>query len=89
MASATLTSKGQTTIPKEIREHLKLRAGDKIDFVIEPDGRVTLRPANVDIRQLDGLLAGRYKGRALSVEDMDQAIGKYLTEKYGRRKRAA
>jgi antitoxin PrlF len=89
MTSATLTSKGQTTIPKEIREHLKLRTGDKVDFVIEPDGRVTLRPANVDIRRLDGLLAGRYKGRALSVDDMDQMIGKYLTEKYGRRKRAA
>lgn len=34
MSTATLTSKGQTTVPKEIREHLRLHAGDRIEFVI-------------------------------------------------------
>jgi antitoxin PrlF len=48
----TLTSKGQTTIPKPIRDHLGLHAGDQLDFVIEPDGRVTLRPATIDVMDL-------------------------------------
>ena len=73
MAVSTLTSKGQTTIPKEIRELLGLEAGDKLDFVVEADGRVVLRPATLDARSLRGLLAR--KGRKpVSLEDMDRAI---------------
>ncbi len=49
MATATITSKGQTTIPKAIREHLKLKTGDRLDFVIGDDGRVTLAPRKIDI----------------------------------------
>jgi antitoxin PrlF len=87
MASATLTSKGQTTIPKDVRDHLRLRTGDKLDFVIEPDGSVRLRPANIDARSLRGLLAGKYKGKAMTVEEMDAAIGDHLSAKYARSKR--
>jgi AbrB family looped-hinge helix DNA binding protein len=73
MAVATLTSKGQTTIPKEIRDLLKLAPGDKLDFVVESDGRVVLRPATVHVRELRGML--RRKGRkAVSLEQMDRAI---------------
>jgi AbrB family looped-hinge helix DNA binding protein len=73
MAVATLTSKGQTTIPKEIRDLLKLAPGDKLDFVVESDGRVVLRPATVDVRELRGML--RRKGaKAVSLEEMDRAI---------------
>jgi AbrB family looped-hinge helix DNA binding protein len=73
MAVATLTSKGQTTIPKEIRDLLGLAPGDKLDFVVESDGRVVLRAATLDIRQLRGML--RKKGRkAVPLEQMDRAI---------------
>ena len=73
MAVATLTSKGQTTIPKEIRDLLGLAPGDKLDFVVESDGRVVLRPATLDVRELRGML--RKKGRrAVSLEQMDRAI---------------
>jgi AbrB family looped-hinge helix DNA binding protein len=73
MAVATLTSKGQTTIPKEIRDLLGLVPGDKLDFVVEGDGRVVLRPATLDVRQLRGLL--RKRGRkTVSLEEMDMAI---------------
>ena len=38
MTASALTIKGRTTVPKSIREHLKLKAGDKLDFLIEADG---------------------------------------------------
>jgi len=77
---ATITSKGQTTIPKEIREHLKLHPGDRIDFIIEKEGRVVLEPATIDVRELEGAL--RKTGRkAVSVEDMNQAVKKRFRKK--------
>ena len=42
---STLTSKGQTTVPKPIREQLRLEAGAEMDWTLEADGTVTLRPA--------------------------------------------
>ena len=56
MPTSTLTSKGQTTIPLEVRRKLGLKAGDKMDFVIGEDGIVTLRPATADVTNLKGLL---------------------------------
>lgn len=74
----TLTSKGQTTIPKSIRDHLGLQAGDQLDFVIEADGRVTLRPATHDVMDLAGLL--RQKGKkTISLEEMQQGVLKGAT----------
>lgn len=43
-ADATVTSKGQVTIPKEIRETLSIEAGTKLEFVVEQDGELTVRP---------------------------------------------
>lgn len=73
MAAATLTSKGQTTIPKEIRDFLGIGSGDKLDFVVESDGRVILRPANLDVRQLRGMLK-RSGRKAVTLEEVDKAI---------------
>ena len=57
MATTTLTSKGQTTIPREVREFLKLKSGDKIEFKANPDGKtVTLRAANLPVSALKGIL---------------------------------
>lgn len=73
MAAATLTSKGQTTIPKEIRDFLGIGPGDKLDFVVESDGRVILRPATLDVRQLRGMLKRRGR-KAVTLDQMDKAI---------------
>ena len=73
MAAATLTSKGQTTIPKEIRDLLGIGPGDKLDFVVESDGRVILRPATLDVRRLRGMLK-RSGRKADTLEEMDKAI---------------
>jgi len=62
MPSATLTSKGQLTLPKAIRVLLRLGAGDRVDFIVKGDGTVVLRPVTVDGRELKGLL--HRKGRS-------------------------
>ncbi|WNM63857.1 AbrB/MazE/SpoVT family DNA-binding domain-containing protein [Candidatus Nitrospira neomarina] len=56
MAVATLTSKGQITLPKEIREQLQLQPGDRVEFLVEPDGRVTVWPVTSDVTILKGLI---------------------------------
>lgn len=73
MPRATLTSKGQLTLPKAIRDRLRLAAGDQVDFVVRDDGTVVLRPTTVDVKELKGLL--HRKGiKPLSVEGMNAAI---------------
>ena len=74
MPVSTITSKGQTTIPGEIRRHLKLKAGDRLEFVVETDGKVVLVPATVDVRELKGLLAPA--PRRVLLEEMEAAIRK-------------
>jgi AbrB family looped-hinge helix DNA binding protein len=59
MATAIITTEEQTTIPKEIRELLGLQSGDRIDFIVEADGRVDLQPVKVDrvdVETLKGIL---------------------------------
>jgi len=73
MPSATLTSKGQLTLPKAIRDLLRLGVGDRVDFIVKEDRTVVLRPATVDVRELKGLL--HKKGiKPLSVEQMNAII---------------
>ena len=74
MAVSTITSKGHTTIPGEIRRHLKLKPGDRLEFVVEPDGKVVLVPATVDIADLKGILAPA--PRRVTLEEMERAIRK-------------
>jgi AbrB family looped-hinge helix DNA binding protein len=72
MPVSTITSKGQTTIPGEIRRHLKLKAGDRVEFIVEADGKVVMVPATVDVRELKGLLAPA--PRRVSLGEMEAAI---------------
>jgi len=51
MATSTLTSKGQITLPKQIRQRLNVAAGDRIDFVVEENGEVVVRPALSRLKQ--------------------------------------
>lgn len=73
MSSSRLSTKGQIVIPLEIRRHMGLRPGDRIDFVVADDGSVALRPALLDVRDLRGLLR-RAEAEPVSVEAMDEAI---------------
>jgi AbrB family looped-hinge helix DNA binding protein len=58
---ATLTSKGQTTIPKEIRDSLSLKAGDRMTFTLMPDASVLMRVKSKSVTELAGVL--HEKGR--------------------------
>ena len=59
--AATLTSKGQTTIPKEIRDGLGMKPGDRISFTLMPDGTVIMRVKRRSVMELAGVL--HKKGR--------------------------
>ena len=58
---ATLTSKGQTTIPKEIRDELGIKPGDRMTFTLMPDSTVIMRVKNKTVSELSGAL--HKKGR--------------------------
>jgi len=73
MPSSTITAKGQTTIPKAIRERLGVDVGDRVDFVVRADGTIVLEPAVQSIGALKGLLAVKGQ-RPVSVQAMRQAI---------------
>ncbi|NKB67943.1 MAG: AbrB/MazE/SpoVT family DNA-binding domain-containing protein [Candidatus Latescibacteria bacterium] len=72
MAVAKLTSKGQLVIPQAIRQYLSLQQGDSVDFIIQDNGEVVVRPATRDVRELKNILPKPKK--AVSLEDMDRAV---------------
>jgi len=73
MAVAKMTSKGQTVIPKKIREYMRLQPGDQVDFVIDEEGRVVVKPLDNDVQELKGLL--RKPGRKpVSLQQMGSDI---------------
>jgi len=72
MTQATLTSKGQITIPKEVRERLGVEAGDRLEFVEQERGVYKVVAATKDVRHLKGLVSK--PRRAVSVEEMNAAV---------------
>ena len=73
MPTSTLTSQGQTEIPKPIREALGLQPGDRIEFILK-DEHALLRPARADISALNGMLA-HLGTETVSIEEMNEAKG--------------
>ncbi len=72
MTSATVTSKGQITIPARIREAMKVSAGDRIEFVQVEDGRYEFIAATRSVTDLKGMF-GKSEKR-VSIDDMNAAI---------------
>lgn len=84
MPTSTLTSKGQITIPKEVRERLGVQEGDRIVFQFDKQGRVVLQPESRDpLGNLLGLLRHRAKDRPATVEEMNEAIRTRVARKFG------
>lgn len=78
MPSATVTSKGQITIPIEVRRALRLETGDRIDFHKIEDGAYILRPRNRSIMELEGCLP--LPDHTITTEEMNQAILDHAAE---------
>jgi len=80
MALATMTTKGQLTIPKDIRKQLHLNSGDKIEIVISTKGEAVMRPVSAKVDDIFGILQTDRK--TVSVDDMNNAIKEKLKNKY-------
>ncbi|MES2176656.1 MAG: type II toxin-antitoxin system PrlF family antitoxin [Gemmatimonadota bacterium] len=72
MSGSKITSKGQITVPKVVRETLQLQAGDRMSFVIHDDGTVTVEAETVDLPSLRGIV--KAGGRHVSIEQMNDAV---------------
>ena len=72
MSTATLTSKGQITIPLAVRRKLGLDTGDRVEFVELAPGEFALKPATEDVRSLKGMI--RAPARPISIGAMNAAI---------------
>lgn len=79
----TLTSKGQLTLPKAIREQMKLDAGSKLDFQLQADGTLAARPLTRKVADLAGMLH-RPGLRPATLEEMNAARDSHLAEKHDR-----
>lgn len=78
MSVSTLTSKGQTTIPKDVRKRLGLKPGDRIRFMVNPDGSVALVPVTLSVRELRGMLPRPQ--RPATIEEINEAIADAAAE---------
>ncbi len=69
---ATLTSKGQITLPKPLRDRLNLSAGDRVEFLFDSDGRVEIVPVSASVTRLKGMVPRPAK--TVSLAAMNTAI---------------
>ena len=73
MTVATLTKKGQVTIPKSVRDSMGLHTGDKLEFTVSDNGGAFFRPVTKKVDEVFGILhqPGR---KAVSIEEMDAVV---------------
>jgi antitoxin PrlF len=69
---ATVTSKGQITLPKALRDHLHLAPGDRVEFILEENNLVRMVPRTTSVTRLKGMLPKPQ--RPVSLEEMDQIL---------------
>ena len=75
MVTATLTTKGQITIPKSVRDSLRLHCGDRVAFVVHGTTEVMLKPVTKSVDEVYGCLHAPLQPR-LSVDEMNETIRK-------------
>ena len=82
---SAITSKGQATIPKAIREHLRLKPGDRVKFFVHPDGSVVLLP-KLPASALRGIVRPRRR-RTVTIDEMSEAAIAGAAAEVARRRR--
>jgi antitoxin PrlF len=80
MPTATVTTKGQITIPKAVRDMLRIVPGDQVDFSVNDRGDVVVRGVTLDVANLRGILK-RPRKAPVSVEAMNSAIERHHLRK--------
>lgn len=85
MPFGKLTSKGQITVPKSIRDALRLETGDRVQFRLREDGVVEMLPETGDLISLFGVLKPP-KDKSVTIEEMDRAIKRGAAGRGGRRR---
>jgi len=78
MSVATVTSKGQITIPQDVREQFGIVTGTRVEFAVRDGGVLECIPRTGSIMDVKGLL--KWDGPSVSLEQMDEAVGEYLGE---------
>ena len=79
---ATLSSKGQATIPKAVRDRLQIKSGDRFKFFFHPAGVIIL--PKISTARLKGMIPK--PAQPVSLGEMDRAIAEGATERFRRRK---
>ena len=79
MSAATITSKGQITIPVQVRNALGVSVGDRVEFVELKKGEFAIVPLTRSLRELNGMFKGRRRKPA-SIAEMDAAIARGAAE---------
>lgn len=79
----TITSKGQMTVPKDVREQLKIKPGDKC-YAWVRNGEMIVIPRNKSLADLAGVLGKPPNGKKLAIEEMNDAIGEGAVAEYER-----
>jgi antitoxin PrlF len=83
---SAITEKGQATIPKAIREHLRLKPGDRVKFFVHPDGSVVLLP-KLPAAALRGIMESRRRRRPVTADEMTKATADGASSRASRAKR--
>lgn len=83
IAVSKITSKGQITIPREVREQLELHAGDSLEWETGTSGRVVIRKLSGRLKNLVGMLGKPL--RSVSIDEMDEGIRAHIVRKHARR----
>jgi antitoxin PrlF len=79
MATATITSKGQITIPVQVRAALGVDTGDRIEFIEVRKGEFNIVSATRSVKELKGMLRVK-RGKPVSIEEMNRAIARRAAE---------
>jgi antitoxin PrlF len=83
-AVSRITSKGQVTVPEVIRRHIRLQAGDRIEWDVADDGTVEIRKVGESLEDLTRILPRPKRSR--TIEQMDRDVGAHLEHKHGVRR---
>ena len=80
-----VTSKGQTTVPKEVRDFLGLEEGTQVEWTLDEEGKATVKPRKLRAVDLAGFLGKPPSGVHLTIEEMNDAIGEAVAERFRRK----